>query len=113
MGLRRRDHAASGNPYAAFINTLPLGLADAKDVQLLPGGVFSRRQEPANELLIAITPVQLTTESGESISCGVAEVFWLGVRDSWLLNGSSGRSRFIMLGIREYTQPTPGAFNFL
>lgn len=101
------------DPYAAFVNTLPLGTADVKDVQLLPGGMFPLRQEPANELLIAITPVQLTIEGGESISCGMGEVLWLGFRDFGLLNSSVGPSRFIMVAIREYTQLRPDAFDVL
>lgn len=101
------------DPYAAFVNTLPLGTADVKDVQLLPGGMFPRRQEPANELLIAITPVQLTIEGGESISCRMGEVLWLGFRDFGLLNSSFGPSRFIMVAVREYSQPGPNAFDIL
>lgn len=88
------------DPQAAFISTLPLGMAEAKDVQLLPGDVLSPPQEVMKELLVPITTVSLKAGEDENINCVPGEVLWLGIRNSGLMNRGSRPARLVVVAFR-------------
>jgi hypothetical protein len=88
------------NPLAAFVNVLPMGIAEALDVQLLANDELPAPPVNAKELLIGITGTDLRIGNGKTIHRDAGEVWWLEDRKSPLINDDTEPTRFIAVEMR-------------
>jgi len=86
------------DPQGHFINSLDLAKAMASDVQLLPGESLPATKRAS--LVIAVTPVQLASGAGRTISLKPGQILWRESGETLLTNSGSGRERFAMVELR-------------
>jgi hypothetical protein len=83
------------DPHARFANSMKLGAAIVRDVQLLPGDSLPPPEREAAELLVPVTDVDLKTQGDRHIRKQPGEVIWIGNgRKSDLLGAGGEPSRF-------------------
>lgn len=107
-GSGRWEYGASGtappvDPHASFAHRIELGIATAKDVQLLPGDALPAPEKASAELLVAVSDLELKSadEHGMKISKSPGEVLWLGVgRTAKLTNEAGTPARFTVVEFR-------------
>jgi hypothetical protein len=96
----QRTYAGGGvslpvDPHLRFINSLAMGAAAASEVQLLPGDSFPPPPKVADELLIAVSDVDLKGKGDTDIRRSSGQVAWLAAGRTWdLTNHSSTPARF-------------------
>ena len=100
------DYGATGtglpvDPHAPFANRLPLGPANAIDVQLLPNGSLPTPDHRSSELLIPVTDIELQA-GDESIRRSAGEALWIAAgRKAKLVNAAEVPARFAVVQFAE------------
>jgi len=84
------------DPAAKYENTLSLQLVTMKRVQLLPGDDLPEPSDKAEEVLIALTDLDLKLGSTK-VRNSAGEVLWLPARKSKLVNSGGEPARFAIL----------------
>jgi len=89
------------DPHLPFANRLPLGPANAIDVQLLPAGSLPSPDHRSAELLIPVTDIDL--RAGEdSIRRSAGEALWIPAgRKAKLVNAAEVAARFAVVQFAE------------
>lgn len=86
------------DPQGHFVNSLDLAKAVASDVQLLPGESLPATKRAS--LIIAVTPVQLASVAGRTLSLKPGQVLWREAGETPLTNSGPVRERFAMVEFR-------------
>lgn len=87
------------DPQGHFVNSLDLAKAVASDVQLLPGESLPATKRPT--LLIAITPLNLSTGTDRLLSLKPGEVTWRESNEPAFVNKGRERARFALVEFRD------------
>lgn len=88
------------DPRAKFATVMPLGEATVKDVQLLPDDVYPTPEKSADELLIALTDVDLRI-GDKRIRKSKEDLIWVPAgRKVSLVNNGSEPSTFVVIDLR-------------
>jgi len=83
------------DPHTKFIDTLAMGAASASDVQLLAGDSLPPPPKEADELLIAVSDLNLKGRRDAHIRKSPGELVWITAGRNWdLTNASSKPARF-------------------
>jgi len=106
------------DPHARFVNQLNLEMAIVSDVQLLSkdsldAAIESRMEllssydahNEKKELLIAITPLELSNGNDAKVHLAAGEVLWLTGRRSSLVNVGAEPARFVVVALRPALSP--------
>ena len=89
------------DPHLPFANRLPLGPANALDVQLLPNGSLPPPDHRSSELLIPVTDIDLRA-GDESIRRSAGEALWIPAgRKAKLANAAEVPARFALVQFAE------------
>jgi hypothetical protein len=80
-----------------FMHALSLQRAVARDVRLLPGEQLAAPEQPANELFVAVTDLDLAASAGDGLKKRSGEVSWLERRTSALVNQGNAPARLVVL----------------
>lgn len=85
------------DPQKAFTDTMDLGEAKVKDVQLLPDDAYPEPEKDADELLIPLTDIELK-KGGERIRKDQDEPLWIPAgRKAKLVNDATVPARVVVL----------------
>lgn len=87
------------DPHARFVNQLDLQRALVSDVQLLSKDSLDAPTQGSRELVIAVTPLELSNGNDASVRLAAGQVLWLNGRTSSLVNVGTGPARFVVVGI--------------
>jgi len=104
------DYGSSGamappvDEHSGFVHALSLQHAVLRDVRLLPGSRLGPPEQPVNELIIAVSDLDLTPAAGKALKKRSGDVFWLEGRTSALTNLGNAPARFVVLELPG-TQP--------
>lgn len=83
------------DPHTKFINTLAMGAAAASDVQLLAGDSLPPWPKQADELLIAVSDLDLKAKGDAHIRKSPGRPVWIAAGRNWdLTNASNKPARF-------------------
>lgn len=82
---------------SGFVHALPLHLASVRDVRLLPGEQLPPPSVPAKELVIAVTDLNLQSESGRALKKTSGEIEWLPMGTSIWTNRGTAPARFVVV----------------
>jgi hypothetical protein len=88
------------DPHAHFVNQLNLEMAIVSDVQLLPKESLDAPQEGVKELVIALTPLELSNGNDAKIRLAPGEVWWLNGRTSSLVNTGAEPARSVVIALK-------------
>ncbi len=92
--------APPADPRAGFVHPLPLQAAVVRDVQLLSGEQLPTLLQPAKELLIAVSDLNLTAGTNASLRRSAGEIAWLEGRTSPLINQGTVPVRFVAVEVK-------------
>ncbi len=88
------------DPRAKFADSMPLGEATVKDVQLLPDDAYPVPEKEAAELVLALSDLDLKTK-GDRIRKSQGELAWIEPgRKSELVNNGTEPARFVLIELR-------------
>jgi quercetin dioxygenase-like cupin family protein len=88
------------DPQKAFANTMDLGEAKVKDVQLLPDDVYPEPEKDVDELLIALAEVELK-KGAERIRKSQGEALWIPAgRKIKLVNDATVPARMVIMELK-------------
>ena len=88
------------DPQKAFTDTMDLGEARARDVQLLPDDPYSEPEKDVDELLIPLTDIELK-KAGERIRKDRTEPLWIPAgRKVKLVNDATVPARMVVLELK-------------
>jgi hypothetical protein len=88
------------DPKKAFVDTLDLGEARVRDVQLLPDDEYSEPEKPADELLIPLTDVEFK-QGAERIRKSQSEPLWIPAgRQKKLANDATTPARMVVMELK-------------
>ena len=88
------------DPQKAFTNTMDLGEAKVRDVQLLPDDAYPEPGKEIDELLIPLTDLELK-KGGERIRKSGAEPLWIPAgRKAKLVNDATVPARMVILELQ-------------
>ena len=93
------------DPLARFVNQMDLEMAVVSDVQLLPKDSLDPPKTGGGELVVAVTPVELTSGSDTGTQLASGEVLWLDHRLSKLVNVGAAPARFTVIAFRPSGKP--------
>ena len=94
-------HNLPVDPHARFANTMQLGEAVAKDVQLPPGETLPAPEKQAAQLLVALTDLDLQRDGEERIRKSQADLAWIPAnRMTKLTNNDAHPARFVVVELR-------------
>lgn len=105
------DYGSSGalappvDARSGFVHALSLQRAVVRDVRLLPGEQLAPPDQPANELFIAVSDLDLAPSAGEDLKERSGEVSWLERRTSALVNQGNAPARFVVLELKTSERP--------
>lgn len=85
---------------AGFVQTLSLQAAVVRDAQLLSGEQLPALPQPARELLIAVTDLNLTVGTNADVRKSAGEIAWLEGRNSALMNQGTAPVRFVEVELK-------------
>ncbi len=93
------------DPDAKFIDEMMIGAASVADVQLLTADVYPPPRKEADELLIALSELDLKAKDETLIHKSPGDVLWMPAGRTWPLTNIAGmRARFTVVDLQ--TQPT-------
>lgn len=93
------------DPLSRFVNQLDLQMAVVSDVQLLSKDSLDPPKTASAELLIAVTPLDLSNGNDAGIQLASGEVLWLDHRLSKLENLRAVPARFVVIAFRSNGRP--------
>jgi hypothetical protein len=88
------------DPHAHFVNQLDLAMAVVSDVQLLSKESLGAATQVRGELVIAVTPLELSRGNDAKINLAPGEVLWLDRRVYRLTNAAAVPARFVIVAFR-------------
>jgi hypothetical protein len=87
------------DPHSHFVNQLDLGMAVVSDVQLLSKESLGAPTQEWRELVIAVTPLELSNGNRAKVRLAAGEVLWLDRRLSRLVNLGAEPARFVLIAL--------------
>jgi hypothetical protein len=93
------------DPLARFVNQLDLEMAVVSDVQLLSKDSLDPPKTGSGEIVIALTPLELSNGNDAGIQLASGEVRWLDHRISKLENLGAVPARFVVIAFRPNGRP--------
>ena len=88
------------DPHARFVNQLKLESAVVSDVQLLSKDSLDAPTESRKELVMAVTPLELSNGNDAKVHLAPGEVLWLNGRTLSLVNTGGQPARFVVIALR-------------